>query len=255
MIPLKFEPLTPEVKALAKRRSGKGTGKPKDPTGWTIPRIWKDETVFILGGGPSLNNVDFSLIKERKIIAVNNAYGDPTHGKKTIDHGGRKRTVFYTPRLWVDVCWFGDEQWFWWHRESLKDFRGLLVTTVADKKLINIDRVLCVHRGKPIGIETRPRYVSWNKSSAGSAINLAYHLGATTIVLLGMDMRRVDDKANWHDDHPAPQKDPYARFLKAFPLIKADAEKLGLKIINCTPGSAITQFPIMPLEDFLEGEE
>jgi len=51
------------------------------------PQIWKDGIAFILGGGPSLNDVDFDLIKNRRIIGVNNAYqlGD-----------------------WVDVCWFGD---------------------------------------------------------------------------------------------------------------------------------------------------
>jgi hypothetical protein len=49
--------------------------------------IWKNDTAFILGGGPSLSKVDFSLIEHRRVIGVNNAYqlGD-----------------------WVDICWFGD---------------------------------------------------------------------------------------------------------------------------------------------------
>lgn len=73
--------------------------------------------------------------------------------------------------------------------------------------------------------------------------------------MLGFDMRRVDDKANWHDDHPVRQKDPYHRFVRLFPHIAKDAEGLGLEIINATPGSAIDQFPIMSLDEYLRKEK
>jgi len=54
---------------------------------WKPPKIWQGSPAFIIGGGPSVNDVDFSLIKHHRIIGVNNSYqlGD-----------------------WVDVCWFGD---------------------------------------------------------------------------------------------------------------------------------------------------
>ena len=54
---------------------------------WKPPKIWKGGTAYIIGGGPSVNDADLSLIHDRRVIGVNNAYS----------LGG-----------WVDVCWFGD---------------------------------------------------------------------------------------------------------------------------------------------------
>jgi hypothetical protein len=59
----------------------------KKQEAWRIPKMWKGQTVFIIGGGPSLNGTPLHLIHEHRVIGVNCAYmlGD-----------------------WVDVCWFGD---------------------------------------------------------------------------------------------------------------------------------------------------
>ena len=54
---------------------------------WTPPKIWEGQTAFIIGGGPSINDLDMDLIKDRRVIGTNNAY----------QMGG-----------WVDICWFGD---------------------------------------------------------------------------------------------------------------------------------------------------
>lgn len=203
--------------------------------------------MFILGGGPSLNNVDFSLIQHRRIIGVNNSYGDPTYNR-------RRKLIKYNPRPWVDVCWFGDSRWYSWHIKSLREFPGLIAHCAP--RLKDVRGLHSYNRGKPAGIETRPNYISWNRNSGASAINLAYHLGASRIVLIGFDMRMVGDKANWHDDHPkcSSKRNPYFRFLRSFPKIAKDASDLGLEIINCTPDSAIDQFPIMTLEAYLERE-
>lgn len=102
------------------------------------------------------------------------------------------------------------------------------------------------------GITSKKDFVSWNGSSGACAINLAYHMGAKTIVLLGFDMRRVDGEKNWHSDHKEHLKaDPFSRHLKAFPVIKKDALLLGLTILNATPESAIKQFPFVSLEEVL----
>lgn len=194
---------------------------------WTAQRIWPDSTVYILGGGPSLNDAPLDLIRDERVIGVNNAYllGD-----------------------WIDVCWFGDSRWFEWHaKKLLNGFYGLRACCVP--RLDDHPGIKTLARGKPLGIETRPRFVAWNRNSGGSAINLAYHLGARRIVLIGFDMRRVDDRANWHEDHPCPQRDPYERFLMGFPTIAKDAETLGLEILNATPESAIDAFPIVKLEE------
>ena len=81
-------------------------------------------------------------------------------------------------------------------------------------------------------------------------MNLAFHTGVIRIVLLGYDMCQVDGKSNWHGDHPN-SNNPYRIFLKAFDAIKKDADELGIVILNATPGSALTLFPIVDLEDII----
>ena len=196
---------------------------------WIAQRIWPDSTVYILGGGPSLNAVPLDLIKGEHVIGINNAYqlGD-----------------------WVDVCWFGDSRWwfdFGHGKRLLKEFFGLRVCCVP--RLDDHPGIKTLTRGKPLGIETRPQFVAWNRNSGGSAINLAYHLGGRRIVLVGFDMQRVNDRANWHEDHPCPQKDPYERYRPTFSIIAKEAKALGVEILNTAPESAITVFPTVKLED------
>jgi hypothetical protein len=221
-----------------------------------LPAIWKDGLAFILGGGPSLSNVNLETIKNERIIAVNNAYGYPVPGKGIKSGSGwLENTEKYIPYDWVDAVWFGDRSWFDRHHIFLKSFKGIIATctpSLADKKingLINYKRSTT----KQLGIDSTPGCVAWNKNSGGCAINFAYHLGVKVIVLLGFDMKRTADKTNWHNDHPSPpNKNPYYRFLRCFPIIKRDADALGIRIINCTEGSAITDFEFMKLEELLE---
>lgn len=207
-----------------------------------FPRIWQGGSCVILGGGPSLKEVDFDLIKGLRIVGVNNAYGDPiTDGKGKAYH--------YKPRDWVDICWFGDARWYQWHKKWLRFYMGMLMT--SKEQLHGRDGIFSMERSrkKKFGIENRPGNIAWNGNSGGSAINLAYHLGVKSIILLGFDMQRVDGKANWHNDHPTPSKTPYSRFLGSFPAIAKDADRLGLTILNATPGTAIPDFDICTLEE------
>jgi acetyltransferase-like isoleucine patch superfamily enzyme len=199
---------------------------------WSVPKIWPGSTVYLLGGGPSLLNEDLTLIQEERCIGINNScfLGD-----------------------WVDVCWFGDIKWWTWHRTKLRDYKGLILT--CNKKMRKWKRMKTLARGKPQGIDSRPSHVSWNRNSGASAINLAYHFGADRVVLVGFDMRKIDGKKNWHDDHKEKPHNPFTRHLKPFAQIARDAMELGLEIINVTPGSAIKQFPIMKLTDFVTGKE
>lgn len=199
---------------------------------WTVPRLWPGSTIYMLGGGPSLKGLDISCLQGQRVIAVNNAY-----------------------RLapWADVMFFGDCRWYEWHRNELGDFAGLKVTSCeahANKPNLRVLR----RRNSPEGINTNPQFLSWNKSSGACALNLAYHLGAGKIVLLGYDMRRVDDKCNWHDDHPIaknPHHNPWERFLRPFPAIARDFERLHVEVVNATPGSALEVFPIVEPETVL----
>jgi hypothetical protein len=209
---------------------------------WTIQKIWSNSTVFIIGGGRSLNTTglnwdskenkikiresiskNLSCIHDKRVIGVNNAF----------ELGN-----------WVDVCLFGDVRWLEWNRKKLVDYAGLM------------SWIKTVVRDSGFGISKTPDKVFWNKSSGGAAINLAVHLGAKNIVLLGFDMFvEPNSKPNWHDEHEVDidKKDsPYKAMLEAFPVIKKDADKLGIKIVNTSLDSEITCFEKMTLQQAME---
>ena len=215
--------------------------------GWKPPQIWKGSTSYILGGGPSLNQVDLSLIHNKHCIGVNNSF-------------------LLGP--WVDVCWWGDMKWLMWHRsELLTKYHGLVASCNTNSNVLskNSNWIKFLRRGKPMGIETRPGFVSWNRNSGCSAINLAYHFGSTRIVLVGFDMSSSPSGVtHWHGGHKKEpvrhgkgkmrkivKKPPYERFRQTTSFIARDAEKLGVEILNASPVSTIEVFPKVKLKDTL----
>lgn len=193
--------------------------------------MWDGATVYILGGGYSLLEEKLELIHNKRVIGVNTSFmlGD-----------------------WVDVCWFGDARWYEWNIVDLSEFGGLKACCCG--ALMDKPEVKVLKRGKSMGIDPRPNFVSWNRSSGGSAINLAVHFGAKRIVLLGFDMKPSDNQGenNWHNLHKVKAHyNSFPRFLEAFPHIGKDAEDLSIEIINSTMCSLIPEdiFSKIPLEE------
>lgn len=204
-----------------------------------VEERWPDSTVYILGGGPSLNKVNFDLIKDKHVLGVNQAYqlGD-----------------------WVDVCYSGDRRWYYWNVPQVSKYKGIMYTSYPaflprkNCPTINLGRI------SSYGISDKSRHsIAWNGNSGASAINVAYWLGARRVVLLGFDMQRIGDEFNWHDKYPAikrSKKDnryptPYRRFLKCWRQVAIDAKRLGVEILNATPDSSLKLFPSVLLEDTL----
>lgn len=84
--------------------------------------------------------------------------------------------------------------------------------------------------------------------SGTSAIDLAYHFGATEIVLLGYDMT-----GGHYCKHPLqnPPQQHFTRHLRPLAAFAADAKAKGLRIVNCSPISKVDVFERQPLEAFL----
>ena len=155
---------------------------------------------------------------------------------------------------WSEVIWFSDKKWWDWHKEKLMNVPMKISTCCEHREVLKYSHLSFYRRDlkQRYGISKREGFISWNGSSGAAAINLAYHMGAKTVVLLGFDMRRVEGEKNWHSDHREnPNGNPFSRHLKAFPYIKKDALDLDLSILNATPDSAIASFPFVSLEDLL----
>lgn len=198
---------------------------------WEIPELWPDSTVYIIGGGPSLLDLDLSLIHDKRVIGVNQAY---------------------KLGQWIDICWYGDKQWYPSQLPSINQYKGLVVTCSHEAQAHRrYKRVKYVGRGKHAGVASSKRtHIAWNGNSGASAINVAYWLGANRVVLLGFDAKLPDDKRNgkthWHNDYEKKIDkktgllvDNYKRFYRFWPTVKLEADKLGLEIITTTPDSGL----------------
>lgn len=205
---------------------------------WTPEPWWKGEQVFVLASGPSLTQEVCDKIRGRKVIVVN---------------------VSFKLAPWAPVWYFTDSCIYERYREEVKAWPGEVITMSRTAKRELNKRVKRV-KGEgdpafpfvafpPLGHHA----IRQGRSSGHTAVSLAVALGAKQTVLLGFDMRIVDGCEHHHREYIGPRDhELYAReFVPGFTGWNAAALKSGVEILNCTPGSAVTEFPFADLDRVL----
>lgn len=238
---------------------------------WQIPKIWEGGEVWILGGGPSLlecfdipQEVSTDVRYHKKSIEAYSPYLAKIHSKHVIGIN-----VAYQFGSWVDICYFGDFPFFLEHRYGLSEFKGMVVShnsKVAKRDLHWVKYLpLEVKKDVPqrernLGISTYPKAVSWNYNSGASAISLAAWMGVKRIILVGFDMTlNKTNNQHFHNEYKPvrddvrmnPRKLPFNKHLQGFPIIKRDADNMGIEIINTSLNSAIKDFPKVHIKELL----
>jgi len=202
---------------------------------WVIPKIWKNSNVFVVGGGPSVNDLDLSLIHDRRVIGINCAF--------TLGH-------------WIDITYFGDCRWWDNNKKRIADYACLKVTSC---ERLQPNSNLKVVKRKPHGFSKNPELLGWNGNSGASGINLAYLLGAKRAFLLGFDLK-VEKKGvhNWHNLHPTtPNENIYeTKFIPQFKRFAKEMKQAApnFEVYNTNPDSALDVFPYMSYEDAVEAQ-
>ena len=94
------------------------------------------------------------------------------------------------------------------------------------------------------GFSVDQSIIHYGDNAGHQALNLAILFGSPYIVLVGYDMRVVDNKKHFFGDHPQGlfNRNEYESFARHF---KEAPE--GVTIVNATPGSALSTYPIMDL--------
>jgi hypothetical protein len=114
--------------------------------------------------------------------------------------------------------------------------------------------VLTVPSINAAGMSLDPMRTHQGGNSGFQAANLAILMGAARILLLGFDMRAAGGRKHWHEDHPDwmvnPQESTFRSWREAFEVALPSIQRAGVEIINCTPGSALTCFPMAEIESF-----
>jgi len=196
---------------------------------WSVPREWPGETVFILGGGTSVLNLDLSKLAGRRVIVINTSY------------------LTYPS---ADALVFSDPDWWGWHvdRKELKAFAGTIISLAAGK----FDK-----RFKPLmrfrpdnGLATNRGAACINATTMTAAINVAMHYGAKRCVLLGLDGKAGNGRTHHHEKHPYDQREGnWARHATDLNYVAKSAAKFGLECVNVNPDSAHRMFPFGDYEE------
>lgn len=227
-----------------------------------VRRLWEGQTVVLIGGGTSLTIEQVELVRTTNVrcIAVNDAY-------------------LLAP--WAEVSYAADSKFHRWHSKGVdekgnpieleragltkeevierwKSFAGQKCSIQGAGNNIEDDRVhILKNKTYPIhanGLSSEPEYLFTGRNSGYQALNLAVLSGARRVSLIGYDGKPGEKRTHWFGEHPtATPPDVFGAHRQAMkeavPLLK----KLGVEVINCSPGSAIECFPKMRLEDALCG--
>jgi hypothetical protein len=91
-------------------------------------------------------------------------------------------------------------------------------------------------------------------NSAFQALNLAIQFGANRLLLVGVDMR-LDRGVHWHGRHGVglnnPREENIAKWRRVFDAVAEPIAKLGVEVINCSPVSTLTAYPIVDFSEAL----
>jgi hypothetical protein len=182
----------------------------------------------ILGGGPSLKAVldgpEPEFLYRGDVIAVNNA-----------------ALTFLNV-----IGYFTDADWFYRYEDRLKHRRGRTIRGYLPGDRLSASWLEQWEFSGELGLPTEPKTLTHGFNSGFAAIVLAVQLGYTKIRLLGYDMRVVDGQTNFHSDHvrTTPQEAYERQFKPAFESLVEPLKERGIEVVNATPDSALTCFPM-----------
>jgi hypothetical protein len=181
------------------------------------------KTIFIIGSGNSFDRSSIAVkMKGKFVIAINHEFEK------------------YENTSWINAIFFKDYKFLksMMKNDKWKDFKGIKMSSCSAQhraaRRKDFYGIYCFGSGKDFGIDTKRNKVAGKLCSGLTAINVAYHMGADNVILIGFDGGKgktiYEDNANF---------------------VRQDADKIGLKIFNTSLESRITAFWKVNLKDFV----
>lgn len=201
-------------------------------TSGPLPPMWRGETFVLIANGPSLTRAQVAEARlawidgEARVLGCNDAY---------------------RMAPWIDALYAADDYWWDAHIDAVRktsidtlyccdqhscEKYGLWHTPVAED-FENCD-----------GLSLDPSFIHGGGHSGFQLLNVALHLGASRILLLGYDCG-VTTKTHWFGDHPPSMQKatPYQEFMKFYEQASQQFRELGIEVVNCSGASALAAFP------------
>lgn len=200
---------------------------------WTLPPMWAGQTVAVLASGPSMSQAVADRVRHLPRIAINDTY------RLAPD---------------ADIVYASDSMWWRMNPEAV-ECHGIKASIEAVRGIHpNVpDCVRVLRNTGRDGFDVNGS-IRTQANSGGVGIQIAVHAKAARVLLLGFDMHG----GHWHPPHERPLGNPGpASFRRWIAHITGLAKALpaGVQVLNCTPGSALTCFPMVSLDEALETRE
>lgn len=207
----------------------------------------------IIGNGPSLKHTDLSLLRSELTFGLNRIY-------LMFDELGFETTFHVViNKLVVEQC-----------ADDFRRIKAPLFTTTANRKLLaGTDDIAYLSRliGPRFSCDAS-RGIWEGATVTYAAMQLAYYMGFTQVVLVGVDHRfavagtpnQVVESTGPDASHFDPryfakgfrwQLPDLERSELAYGLARRQFENDGRRVVDATVGGALTVFPKMPLEEAL----
>ncbi|HEY9819114.1 MAG TPA: hypothetical protein V6D20_25375 [Candidatus Obscuribacterales bacterium] len=190
---------------------------------------WSDKEVYVIGGGPSLKDFDFTRLKGYTIGANRTAFVANTDALVSVDR------VFITRAA-----------------EDMKGYAGRLFLCVKNPDgCIPLEGATYLRYDPSEGLSDNPEYLI-GLNSGHCALNVAYLLNAKSISLLGFDMKMDGSTKHFHGGYSwAGGAGNYMPWAKRFGRAATQLKNKGVQVINYVGpnGSGLTCFPTRPLEE------
>ena len=196
-----------------------------------VEPIWKGETVYIIGGGPSLVDFNWNSLNGKRTLAINKA-------------------ITTYPN--ADALYWTDTRFYFWHKKEVDNYAGLKFTIKYKEGYT--DDILILNKGNSVGLSESTDSLCHGNNSGYAAINLAFLLGAKRIVLLGYDMKNNGRQGHYHDGYPVPaigDKVYKEQFMPGFQSLAHELDKKGVKVYNASMHSELTVWPKISFSEAL----
>jgi hypothetical protein len=185
--------------------------------------------VFVIGGGPSLKEIDISILDDKLTVGINAAY-------KIL----KNPTALY----WCDESYASS---VYEDISKIKCFKfsgkhsadGFIKDNIK-----TIGGATVLKRTGDFGIDPDVDHVRGNNSGA-HVINLLANMKVSDIILLGFDGKLLNNKAHWHDGYGLPMNNfIYSDlFIPSICSMAVPLKNMGINVLNLSDRSAIDCFP------------
>lgn len=210
---------------------------------WEAMPVWRGRAVFCLASGPSLADTDFGLLRDAQrrgaiMLAVNSSVD-------TCRESG----------LEPDALIFTDTGWYENNRGLILGFPGLVFTFSRRAKADLGPRVMRVQNEHKAEFSVGSGPMKDGRSSGHRAVSLAILGAGNPVGMLGYDMKAADDgRTHCHRRYThITNGETLREFRDGFDGWAAAATRAGVTVVNATPGSALTEFPMVDLVEFVGG--